>query len=214
MRLILVRHGESYNNAANRIDTLAPGAVLTETGWTQANDVVVPLLAFEPRAIWASNLTRARQTATPLATRLGLDVQIHEGFREIEAGSFEGGTTAADYRNYSETIVRWVRGSKDEPIGGDPAITGATVAARFDDAVRAVEDTLGGSSGVASSHAACTPTAVVFAHAAAISYWVGIRGGVEIRREDFVPLRNTGIVVLAGSLDAGYRLQSWMHLTF
>lgn len=58
MQLILVRHGQTYMNATHTIDTVAPGAVLTEEGWTQANDVVATLAALKPGAIWASNLTR------------------------------------------------------------------------------------------------------------------------------------------------------------
>ena len=199
MRLILVRHGQTYNNASNTIDTIYPGAVLTEEGWTQANDVVGTLLGFEPGAVWASNLTRTQQTATPLATRLGLDINVHDGFREIEAGTFEGGTSDAHYRGYSEIIVDWIQGDMDAVLGADPAVTGTTVLERFDDAVRAAEG-----QGAA--------TVVVFAHAAVISFWVGMRGGVTVEKEDFIPLANTGIVALSGSLDEGYHLESWMHV--
>ncbi|MEW6972315.1 histidine phosphatase family protein [Trueperella pyogenes] len=52
MQLILVRHGQTYMNATHTIDTVAPGAVLTEEGWTQANDVVATLAALKPGAIW------------------------------------------------------------------------------------------------------------------------------------------------------------------
>lgn len=200
MRLILVRHGQTYNNASNTIDTAVPGAVLTEEGWTQANDVVGKLMAFEPEAVWASNLTRTQQTATPLSTRLGLDINVHEGFREIEAGSLEGGTSEDAYREYSQIIVGWIQGDMDVPMVGTD-VTGTAVLQRFDDAVRAAE-------------AQGAATAVVFAHAGVISFWVGMRGGVTTDKEDFVPLSNTGIVALSGSLDEGYRLESWMHLTY
>ena len=200
MRLILVRHGQTYNNASHTIDTVHPGAVLTEDGWTQANDVVATLVDFEPDAIWASNLTRTQQTATPLATRLGLDINVHEGFREIEAGDYENGTTEDEYRDYSQIIVEWIKGDMDAQMPGTN-VTGASVLERFDDAVRAAEEQGG-------------QAVVVFAHAAVISYWVGKRGGVTVAKEDFVPLANTGIVTLRGSLDEGYRLESWMHLTY
>ncbi len=201
MRLILVRHGQTYNNASHTIDTVHPGAVLTEEGWTQANDVVGTLLEFEPEAVWASNLTRAEQTATPLATRLGLDINIHQGFREIEAGSYESGTAEEDYRRYSETIVEWIHGDMAVPQGGDPEVTGTSVLARFDNAVRAAEEQ-------------GAQTVVVFAHAAVITFWVGKRGGVTVSQEDFIPLANTGVVVLDGSLNDGYRLQKWMHVDY
>ncbi|MDP9807087.1 putative phosphoglycerate mutase [Trueperella bonasi] len=200
MRLVLVRHGQTYKNASHTIDTVHPGAVLTEEGWTQANDVVAQLLEYEPGTIWASNLTRTQQTATPLATRLGLDVNVHEGFREIEAGDFEGCTEEEDYRAYSEVIFGWARGEMDVPMPGTE-VTGASVLERFDDAVRAAEQ----------EGASC---AVVFAHGAVISYWVGMRGGVMVDKADFVPLVNTGVVVFDGSLDEGYQLKSWMHIEF
>ncbi|VEI12547.1 histidine phosphatase family protein [Trueperella bialowiezensis] len=196
MKLILVRHGQTYNNAAHRIDTAAPGAVLTEEGWTQANDVVATLLTHDPQTIWASNLTRTQQTATPLATRLGLNININPGFREIQAGDLENGDTEQHYRDYSRTIFRWVEGDMDLSMPGAPDVTGTSVLARFDDAVRQVE-------------AEGDQSAVVFAHGAVIAFWVGMRGGGALP-DEFVPLVNTGVVVLSGTLDSGYRLESWM----
>ncbi|WP_461013454.1 histidine phosphatase family protein [Trueperella pyogenes] len=200
MQLILVRHGQTYMNATHTIDTVAPGAVLTEEGWTQANDVVATLAALKPGAIWASNLTRTQQTATPLATHLGLDIQIHDGFREIGAGSFEGGNTEDDYRGYTGTIFTWLGGDLSVPMGGDSAVTGLTILQRFHDAVRAAET-------------AGHETSVVFSHGGMIAYWVAARArNAQISPESFVPLVNTGIVRLEGSLDTGYDLKAWMHL--
>ncbi|QOR48493.1 histidine phosphatase family protein [Trueperella pecoris] len=200
MQLILVRHGQTYLNAKHTLDTAVPGAALTEEGWTQANDVVATLAAYEPQAIWASNLTRTQQTATPLATRLGLDIQIHEGFREIAAGALEGGTSEEDYFAYTNTVYRWLSGEPDVPMGGDREVTGASVLRRFDDAVRAAE-------------ASAQHTAVVFSHGGAIAYWVGARSSTAmVANEGFIPLTNTGFARLEGTLEGGYRLKSWMHV--
>ncbi|KTF04880.1 MULTISPECIES: histidine phosphatase family protein [Trueperella] len=202
MELILVRHGQTYMNAKHTIDTVIPGAALTEAGWTQANDVVATLAALEPGAIWASNLTRTQQTATPLATRLGLDIQVHDGLREIGAGSYEGGDTEDDYDGYTSTIFRWINGELDLPMGEDTAVTGRSVLERVDDAVRVIE-------------AAGHERAVAFAHGGVIAYWVGARArNAQRDRNAFVPLTNTGIARLTGSLDEGYTLNSWMHMTF
>ncbi|QOQ38948.1 histidine phosphatase family protein [Trueperella pecoris] len=199
MQLILVRHGQTYLNAKHTLDTAVPGAALTEEGWTQANDVVATLAAYEPEAIWASNLTRTQQTATPLATRLGLDIQIHEGFREIAAGALEGGTSEEDYFAYTNTIVTWLKGDLELPMGGDSDVTGMSVLSRFDDAVRAAE-------------ASAQHTAVVFSHGGAIAYWVGARArDAMVGAEGFIPLTNTGFARLEGTLEGGYRLKSWMH---
>lgn len=202
MELIFVRHGQTYMNAKHTIDTVVPGAVLTEEGWTQANDVVPALAALEPGGIWASNLTRTQQTATPLATRLGLEIHIHEGLREIGAGAYEGGDSPEVYEGYTGTILRWIGGERDLPMGGDEAVTGRTVLARVDAAVRDIE-------------AAGHERAVVFAHGGVIAYWVGSRAiNAQRERETFVPLGNAGIVRLEGTLETGYTLRSWMHLTF
>ena len=84
-----LRHGETDLNArqliAGSIDT-----ELTELGRRQALDAA-DALADEPiTAIYSSPLRRARDTAEPIATRLGLPVVIIAELAERNWGSLEG----------------------------------------------------------------------------------------------------------------------------
>jgi broad specificity phosphatase PhoE len=80
IRLFLVRHGEA---AAHWGEDRDPG--LSERGREQASiasNSLLELLDGEVRLV-SSPLLRARQTAEPLASALGIDVEIDEAFREI-----------------------------------------------------------------------------------------------------------------------------------
>ncbi|WP_343709976.1 histidine phosphatase family protein [Mycobacterium sp.] len=86
--LDLVRHGEAGDTAV--VNTLVPGPPLTSTGMDQANAVADVLKGAGIDEIFASAMTRAQQTAAPLATDLGLPVHVLPGLDEINAGVFEG----------------------------------------------------------------------------------------------------------------------------
>lgn len=80
MDVFLVRHGEA---AASWGESSDPG--LSELGWQQAQavaDVLQPLLTPDVQLV-SSPLARARETAQPLAERLGKDVAIDPVFREV-----------------------------------------------------------------------------------------------------------------------------------
>lgn len=88
--LWLVRHGESTWNQLGLIQGHDDGAVLTPLGAQQAHDVAVQFAPQPVVAIYSSDLERARQTAAPIATRLGLSVQADERWRERCLGTAEG----------------------------------------------------------------------------------------------------------------------------
>ncbi len=80
MDIFLVRHGEA---AASWSESADPG--LSELGWHQAEaaaDALEPLLPKGAQLI-SSPLQRARETAEPLAKRLGANVTIDPVFREV-----------------------------------------------------------------------------------------------------------------------------------
>jgi probable phosphoglycerate mutase len=82
MDIFLVRHGEA---AASWGQSADPG--LSELGQEQARSAAQDL---QPRVadnlqLISSPLARARETATPLAAALGLDVRVDEAFAEIRA---------------------------------------------------------------------------------------------------------------------------------
>ncbi|MFP7706880.1 histidine phosphatase family protein [Trueperella sp. LYQ141] len=197
MRLILVRHGQTYQNVAKTIDTVHPGSVLTEEGWQQANDVVNDLVALAPQSIWASTLTRTQQTATPLATRLGMEINVRAGLREVEAGTLEGAHTQSGYDAYTAVTHSWIAGRLDQVMGDNPEVDGLRTLGRFDVVVREIEER-------------AEECAVIFTHGTMMKTWAGARCAGVDRRHWGEPMKNTGIIVAEGDLDSGYQAVSWM----
>lgn len=131
MRLILVRHGRP-----NEVDSETPGdPSLNADGWRQAH-AVSKLLATEGiNRIVASPMLRARQTAEPLARRLGLDIETIDGWAEADRGAqkyrstetlrAEGGEA---WRRFLADPIRYLGGEPDAFRAGVLSALEATTA--------------------------------------------------------------------------------------
>ena len=88
-RLILIRHGETDWNVEGRwqghIDV-----PLNENGRRHARRLAVELTKAGIQAIYSSDLTRALETARPLAESLGLLIRTDRRLREINLGEWQG----------------------------------------------------------------------------------------------------------------------------
>jgi probable phosphoglycerate mutase len=93
--LWLVRHGESTWNIRGLAQGHCDQARLTPRGVRQAWDVASQLHDRPIRALYASDLRRALETAAPLATAFGLPVTCDAGLRERSLGVLEGTASAA-----------------------------------------------------------------------------------------------------------------------
>ena len=93
--LWLVRHGESTWNARGLAQGHDDRARLTSRGLRQARAIAVQLRDRPIRALYASDLRRALQTAAPLASALGLTVVRDARLRERCLGAAEGTTAAS-----------------------------------------------------------------------------------------------------------------------
>ncbi|HYG58537.1 MAG TPA: histidine phosphatase family protein [Symbiobacteriaceae bacterium] len=89
MKLYLVRHGETAGNIQHRyVGWQDPP--LTRHGLRQA-EALARALASEPvTAVYSSDLTRAQQTARPIAACLDLPVQTRMALREVSFGQWDG----------------------------------------------------------------------------------------------------------------------------
>lgn len=90
---LLIRHGAHViggGTIAGRSET----AVLSDLGRSQAESMArrVAALPTPPTAVYASPVIRARQTAAPLAGRLGLSVQTADALAEVDYGDWTGRT--------------------------------------------------------------------------------------------------------------------------
>ena len=104
--MIFVRHGQSEANLelvfAGHTDT-----VLTELGKRQAERTAQFLSEYKIDAIYASDLTRAMQTAMPTAKAQGIGIVPTEELREIYAGEWENRLYEDLMRDYSNSYATW-----------------------------------------------------------------------------------------------------------
>lgn len=121
-RLVVIRHGETAWNRAARIQghTDIP---LSRLGLAQA-ERLAEALADEPlAAIYASDLSRARQTAEALAVVQRLPVSADAGLRERAFGRFEGLSWAEIEQLHPDDAARWRRREPDFAVGGGESLT-------------------------------------------------------------------------------------------
>lgn len=105
-RIILVRHGQTVWNRDRRVQghTDTP---LDAVGKRQAARLA-PRLAGEPIvATHASDLSRAVETAAPVAAALGQEVRTWRELRELCYGPWEGLTVLEIERRYPDAYRRW-----------------------------------------------------------------------------------------------------------
>jgi broad specificity phosphatase PhoE len=84
----LIRHATNDYLRQDKIAGWLPGVHLNAEGRKQAEQLAERLAKEPIRAIYSSALERARETAEPLAAKLGLTVQISEGLGEIRFGEW------------------------------------------------------------------------------------------------------------------------------
>jgi 2,3-bisphosphoglycerate-dependent phosphoglycerate mutase len=118
-RVLLIRHGQSEGNAAGRFGghTATP---LSERGRKQAEATAQALSAEKISAIYSSDLSRAVETAMPLARLSNLDVEQTAAFRERGVGVMEGLTfeeAAAQHPEQYAALLR--RDFEHVLVGGE-----------------------------------------------------------------------------------------------
>ena len=105
-RILLARHGETEWNAIGRVQGWAD-IPLSSLGATQARALAGRLRETPLAAVYASDLSRAVQTAAPAAEQQGLEVQKMPGLREKGYGEWEGLTGADLERDYAALWHRY-----------------------------------------------------------------------------------------------------------
>ena len=87
--LHFIRHGETEWNAGRRVQGHSD-VPLSPRGEEQARELAERLADWPIEAIYSSDLSRALDTARPLADRLGLELRVDPILRERNFGAFEG----------------------------------------------------------------------------------------------------------------------------
>jgi broad specificity phosphatase PhoE len=117
--LWLVRHGESTWNTAGLAQGHNDEAELTERGLRQATAAAAQFGYRPVRAIYASDLRRAQQTAAAFAAVLGLPVHRDARLRERSLGVFEGTPHAALDQSVTGLADGLVIAPDTRPDGGE-----------------------------------------------------------------------------------------------
>jgi len=115
--LWLVRHGESTWNIAGLAQGHNDEAELTERGLRQAAEAAAQFGYRPVRAIYASDLRRAQQTAAAFAAVLGLPVYADARLRERSLGVLEG----AAHKTIGSSVTGLADGLVIDPDARPPA---------------------------------------------------------------------------------------------
>jgi probable phosphoglycerate mutase len=119
-RLVIVRHAQSEANAVGSLHCTVPGPALTEQGLEQAERLVDALADEDVRSVWSSTMTRARQTATPLAKARGVELRQHDGFKEAYLGDLHDRRDAEAHEAFDDVYASWiVRGELENRCPGN-----------------------------------------------------------------------------------------------
>jgi broad specificity phosphatase PhoE len=133
--LWLVRHGESTWNIAGICQGHNDDAELTERGRRQAAQAADGFRGREIRAIYSSDLRRARQTAAAFAAVLGLPVRTDARLRERSFGVLEGTPLGAVDQALTGVADGLVIDPDVRPSGGESVRDFYLRAAAFADAL-------------------------------------------------------------------------------
>jgi len=117
-RVLLVRHGETDYNQQRRwqgqLDT-----PLNENGRKQAQALAKKIIEYSVDAIYSSDLSRAAETATILASALELPVIPEPRLREMHVGIFQGLNREQIHQQYPYEMHCWTNDDTYVPHGGE-----------------------------------------------------------------------------------------------
>jgi broad specificity phosphatase PhoE len=190
-----VRNAQSQANADGVLDTNVPGPSLTDEGTRQAQQLVRQLPHNDIDAIYASAMTEAQQTAAPLASELGKQVEIIQGLQSINAGWYNGKPESMASSTYMLAPTNWLNGDVKNSIPG--SVSGKDFNDQFTAAIRKVYD---------SGHS----KPAVFSQGTAIMVWTLLN--VKNPKSSLLtshPLPNAGRVVITGNPVDGWTLVDW-----
>ena len=135
-RLVVVRHGETLDNAAGIWQGLKDSE-LSPVGLAQADKAAPVVAAYQPELIVASDLARARVTAERVGEAASMPVRLDPRLREIDVGEWQGVTTAEVRNRDPELLAAMGRGEdvRRGHTGETVAVLAARVRAALDDVI-------------------------------------------------------------------------------
>ena len=114
---IIIRHGETVDNAARRSQGQLPGK-LNERGIAQAQAVAHRLQDIDVSAIYSSDSERAYHTARIIAAATGNDIILDERLRERHYGVFQGHLRSEIATLYPDILEKYRSWDPDYAVPG------------------------------------------------------------------------------------------------
>jgi probable phosphoglycerate mutase len=108
--ILLARHGETDDNVPPARVQGRRDVPLNERGRAQARALAGAVAGEGVRAVWSSQLSRARETAALVAAELGLEPRVDDRLAESDRGSWEGRLIEDIEREEPELWAAWRRG--------------------------------------------------------------------------------------------------------
>jgi 2,3-bisphosphoglycerate-dependent phosphoglycerate mutase len=183
--LHLVRHGESTWNTLGLAQGHNDLAQLTDRGLRQAAEAAEGFRGHPVRALYASDLRRALQTAAAFAAVLGLPVFADARLRERSLGVLEGTASAAIDPAVTGLADGRVADPDTRPPGGESVRDLYQRASAFCDELTTGDGEDGGD-------------VVVVAHGGTLRVLNAYTSGVKVEEMSWEPLENARILRIPG----------------
>lgn len=132
--IYLARHGRTAYNLEGRFQGQGP-VPLDDVGRRQAAELAELAAGYGFRALWASPVVRARQTAEVVARRLGLPIRFDARLAETDTGAWTDRSFAEVEAEAPEAFARWRTGAAGFAFPG-----GESFAQQADRVVAALEE--------------------------------------------------------------------------
>ncbi len=118
--ILLARHGETNDNREPIRVQGFTDTPLNDTGRRQAHELAERVSGDGVRSLWASDLSRARETAEIVGARIGVTVALDARLREANRGEWEGRRFIDIEREDPAGHAAWLRaGSEFRFPGGE-----------------------------------------------------------------------------------------------
>jgi broad specificity phosphatase PhoE len=192
--LWLVRHGESTWNTAGLAQGHNDQAELTSRGLHQATEAAEQFRGRSVRAIYASDLRRARQTAAAFGQVLGLPVAADARLRERGLGVLDGTPSAEIGPSVTGLDAGRVTDPEARPYGGESVRDLYARAAAFCDALADMVTSGREKHGASPRPTDAAGDVVIVAHGGTVRVIEAYLGGVPVEEMGWGPVENARVV--------------------
>jgi broad specificity phosphatase PhoE len=120
--VLLARHGETNDNVEPLRFQGWHDTPLNDTGRAQAAELAETVAARDVRSLWASDLSRARETAEIVGRRIGLKPLLDWRLREGNRGRWEGHLFTEIEQAEPELYAAWRRAGPDFRFPGGESL--------------------------------------------------------------------------------------------